>query len=116
MWLCSLILKHVIHSGAQSEINLMVNKHCSCRLISYKYLNMSTLSDTRSGRRHYLVTYSQVDPGMFPTRKGFAAMLEEDFNAGTSAVTVKHWACCREPHENGGFLYHCAIKLKGTKK
>ena len=77
---------------------------------------MSTLSDTRSGRRQYLVTYSQVDPGKFPTRESFAAMLEEEFNAGTSAVKVKHWACCREPHENGGFHYHCAIKLTGTKK
>ena len=116
MWLCSLILKHVIHSGAQIEINLMVNTHCSCRLISYKYLNMLTLSDTCSGRRQYLVTYSQVDPGKFPNRESFAAMLEEEFNARTSAVKVTHWACCREPHENDGFHYHCAIKLTGTKK
>lgn len=77
---------------------------------------MSTLSDTRSGRRQYLVTYSQVDPDKFPTRESFAAILEEEFNAGESAVKVKHWACCREPHENGGFHYHCAIKLTGTKK
>ena len=49
---------------------------------------MSTLSDTRSGRRQYLVTYSQADPGKFPTRESFAAMLEEEFNAGVSAVKV----------------------------
>ena len=94
MWLCSLVLKHVIQSGAQIEIDVMVNTHWSCRLISYKYLNMSTLSDTRIGRMQYLVTYFQVDRGNFPTRESFAAMLEEEFNAGTSAVKVKHWACC----------------------
>eukprot|EP00794_Sanderia_malayensis_P001029 gene1029-351_t len=77
---------------------------------------MSTLCDTRSGRRQYLVTYSQADPQKFPTRDSFAHMLEEEFNSGAAIPKVKHWACCRETHENGGFHYHCAIKLTGNKK
>lgn len=77
---------------------------------------MSTLTDTRSGRRQYLVTYSQADEGKFPTRESFGQMLECEFNSGVSVVKVKHWACCREPHENGGFHYHCALKLTGNKK
>jgi hypothetical protein len=43
-------------------------------------------------------------------------MLENKFNAGTSHVKVSHWACCKEPHEENGFHYHCCLKLTGVKK
>ena len=35
---------------------------------------------------------------------------------GETAVKVSHWACCRELHQDGGFHYHCAVKLTGNKK
>lgn len=74
------------------------------------------ISDTRSGRRQYLVTYSQADEDKFPTRESFGKMIADSFNAGASKVKSEHWACCREPHESGGFHYHCSIKMSGNKK
>ena len=68
------------------------------------------------GKRQYLVTYSQVDPAIFPTKESFGAALEEEFNAGPGIVKVEYWACCREPHANEGFHYHCSLKLTGSKK
>ena len=77
---------------------------------------VSSPLNPRSGRRQYLVTYSQADEENFPTRESFAKVVEEEFNRGDSAVKVSHWACCREPHQEGGFHYHCAVKLTGNKK
>jgi len=76
----------------------------------------STSINPRVGRRQYLVTYSQADATKFSTRESFAKMLEEEFNAGSSAVKVEYWACCSEKHQNNGFHYHCALKLTGCKK
>ena len=70
----------------------------------------------KNGRRQYLVTYSQLDVNKFPTRDSFANMIEREFNRGNSKVKVSHWACCREPHKEGGDHYHCAVKLTGQKK
>jgi hypothetical protein len=42
--------------------------------------------------------------------------VENEFNAGTSKVKVDYWAVCKEPHKNGGFHYHCSVKLTGAKK
>ena len=69
-----------------------------------------------SGRRQYLVTYSQADTSKFPTRESFAEALVDEFNSGKSVVKVQHWACCKEHDENGGIHYHCALKLTGNKK
>ena len=69
-----------------------------------------------NGRRQYLVTYSQLDETIFPTRRSFGNMLEREFNRGTSSVHVSHWACCREDREAEGSHYHCALKLSGVKK
>jgi hypothetical protein len=70
-----------------------------------------------NGRRQYLVTYSQADLEKFPSREMFANMLEREFNMGTSAVKVSHWACCKETHKKEeGYHYHCALKLTGVKK
>ena len=77
---------------------------------------MSTLSDTRSDRRQYLITYSQVDEEKFPSRASFGEMLQTEFNSGTSVVKAKHWPCCREPHENGGFHYHCVVKMQAKPR
>lgn len=76
------------------------------------------MSQLRSsvGRRIYLVTYSQADLKIFPTRESFGNMIELEFNKGDGKVKVLYWSCCMEPHENGGVHYHCSIKLSGSKK
>ena len=70
----------------------------------------------RCGRRQYLITYSQADEQRSSTRGSFANVVVEESNRGNSAVKVSHWACCRELHQEGGFHYHCAVKLTGNKK
>ena len=47
------------------------------------------LQDPRSGRRQYLITYSQADMTKFP-RESFGNMLENEFNAGNSKAKVLH--------------------------
>ena len=74
------------------------------------------LTNSRTEKRQYLVTYSQCDLNKFPTRQSFGEMLCHEFNSGTSKVRVQHWACCREPHSEEGMHYHCSIKLTGKKK
>ena len=69
------------------------------------------LTNKRVGRRQYLVTYSQADLSKFPSRDSFGNMLHNEFNKGNGIVRVCHWACCREQHADGGYHYHCAIKL-----
>lgn len=75
-----------------------------------------SLEDPRLGRRQYLITYSQADELKFPTRESFAKMIENEFNEGTSNSKVQFWSCSREPHKEGGFHYHCAVKLSAVKK
>ena len=70
----------------------------------------------RCGRRQYLITYSQADEQRSSTRGSFANVVVEESNRGNSAVKVSHWACCQELHQEGGFHYHCAVKLTGNKK
>ena len=68
------------------------------------------------GRRQYLVTYSQANITLFPTREAFGNMLREEFDAGDSKAKVLYWACCQETHKDGGLHYHCSLKLSGSKK
>lgn len=82
----------------------------------YLIMSESDLQTSRSGKRQYLVTYSQADYHKFATRESFGMMLEKEFNSGNSKVKVSHWACCKEMHEAGGFHYHCCLKLTGVKK
>ena len=74
------------------------------------------ITNTRVGRRQYMVTYSQADKEKFPTRQSFGTMLRAAFNKGTSKVNVQYWACCEEKHSDGGIHYHCCLKLTGIKK
>ena len=74
------------------------------------------LTNTRNGRRTYLVTYSQVDLNKFPTRQSFGEMLEEQFNAGSGKAKVSHWACCLEEHQDKRLHYHVSLKLTAPNK
>ena len=74
------------------------------------------LTNPRSGRRTYLITYSQADLTRFPTRESFGRMVEEQFNAADGKAKVSHWACCLEEHENEGLHYHVSLKPTAPKK
>ena len=60
--------------------------------------------NSRQTRRVYLLTYSQADESIFPTRESFAAAVENAFL--TTGAPLSHWACCREIHSNGGIQYN----------
>lgn len=72
--------------------------------------------DSARPRRSYLVTYSQADLNIFPTRESFAAAVTDVFTSRESKVQPQHWACCLEEHSDGGVHYHLALKLNGPKK
>ena len=72
--------------------------------------------DKSKPRRSYLVTYSQADLQKFPTRESFGEAVAAAFTSKRSKVVPLHWACCLEKHENGGYHYHLALKLSGTKR
>ena len=57
--------------------------------------------------RVYLVTYSQIDPKIFPTRLSFGAAVVQAFGANH----VDYFVVSKEPHLHGGYHYHVGIKL-----
>jgi len=79
-------------------------------------MDNTCLGNSGIGRRQYLVTYSQADLVKFPTRNSFGSMLKAAFDRGESKVKTQYWACCQEKHANGGYHYHCSLKLTGVKK
>ena len=63
-----------------------------------------------SGQRLvYLLTYSQADLEMYPTRESFVHIIEESFLAKN--LTLKQWVVSMEAHKDGGKHYHMALKL-----
>ncbi len=59
--------------------------------------------------RCYLVTYSQINKAVFPTRQDFAEMC---VNAFGGVGRVVQFACAEEVHRTNGSHYHMAIKLE----
>ena len=52
----------------------------------------------------------------FPMRETFAEAVVNSFTL-SGKVTVQHWACCLEEHENtSGQYYHMCFKLSGPKR
>ena len=52
----------------------------------------------------------------FPTRETFAKAIVNSFTL-FGKLTVQHWACCLEEHENTtGQHYHMCVKLSGPKR
>ena len=76
----------------------------------------STHLSTKQIRRSYLVTYSQADFQLFPTREYFGSAVVEAFNAGSAKVKVDYWSSALEDHKDGGKYFHIALKLSGPKK
>lgn len=76
----------------------------------------STQLSVKKMRRTYLITYSQANRELFPTRESFGRAIAEAFNSGSSKVKVDYWACALENHKNGGEHYHTSVKLTGPKR
>ena len=70
---------------------------------------MSQLN-VRALRSVYMITYSQADLVIVPTRQAFSDIVVHAFTSQTPATPIQ-WVCCQETHENGGVHYHLAIKL-----
>ena len=68
--------------------------------------------DARSVRKVYLITYSQVNKELFPTRRSFVDAVLQSFND----CNVVQWCCSLEQHISAGVHYHMAIKLDRNKR
>ena len=66
-------------------------------------------------KRAFLVTYSQCDRRIFPTRESFATVVVEQLGATASAKPL-FWACCLEDHKDAGQHYHLSVKLSAPKR
>ncbi len=72
--------------------------------------------DVKTVRKTYLVTYSQADLSLFPSRESFANCVVEAFSYREERVRVVDWVCSMEEHNDGGKHYHLAIKLSDNKR
>ena len=73
-------------------------------------------SSGSKSRRTYLLTYSQADLGRYPTCLSFSEMILCACESVKSSGKIKHWACCREQHQNGGSHYHMSTGFDGTRR
>jgi hypothetical protein len=73
-----------------------------------------------NARTFYLITYSQVDEDLCPSREAFADIVSSEFSAKDTEAgrdsNVVHWACAKEPHTEGGFHYHLSIRLRQRRR
>lgn len=73
-------------------------------------LHMMAELNVKSVRSVYLITYSQADLDIAPTRQAFADMVINTFINKTPATPIQ-WTCSQEYHQDGGVHYHLALKL-----
>ena len=66
--------------------------------------------DARMQRSIYLITYSQLDEAICPTRDRFAEMVCSAWLQVTKSEVIQ-WVVSREAHQNEGSHYHMAVKL-----
>ena len=96
----------------QRELNKMSDLNSSIDELDFS----QSLGD-RQVRRVYLITYSQANLEEFPNCTVFTDKMLEYF------ITVKgdnnppvQWACCEEPHKDGGKHYHMTIQFKNPRR
>ena len=84
---------------------------------SERTVSLATLH-SRQVRLVYLITYSQADLDLVPTREEFSAIVLDSFSNAdpSSPVEVVHWACSKEEHRDGGSHYHMAVKLSARRR
>ena len=64
---------------------------------------------SRQVRRVYLITYSQVNVDLCPTRESFATIIQNAFTACN--IQLIQWVCAKEDHAESGFHFHMTVKL-----
>jgi len=76
------------------------------------------LLSSRQVRSVYLLTYSQADVDVVPSREEFSRVVLDSFkNADPcSHCEVVQWVCSQELHKDGGIHYHMAVKLSARRR
>jgi hypothetical protein len=70
-----------------------------------------------NARSVYLVTYSQANLEIVPSRTDFATIVKDAFEkTGTGSTVVERCCCCRENHQDGNPHYHAGIKLNMQRR
>ena len=74
--------------------------------------------NSRQVRFVYLITYSQADLDIVPTREEFSRIVLDSFSNAdpSSRVEVVQWVCSQEGHRDGGIHYHMAVKLSARRR
>ena len=72
--------------------------------------------DPSKARRTNIITYSQADIDVFPTRESFVKVVKEAFISSNAKSQPFHWPYARENHTNRGVQYHMALKLSSPKR
>ena len=76
-----------------------------------------TFASPRNARSVYLVTYSQANLEIVPSRTDFVTLVKDAFeNTGGHNTLVQRWYRCREEHQDGNPHYHVAIKLNMQRR
>ena len=77
-----------------------------------------TFASPRNARSVYLVTYSQANLEIVPSRTDFATLVKDAFeNTGGHNTLVQQWCCCREEHQDGNPHYiPCCNQIKHAEK
>ena len=65
----------------------------------------------RNARAVYLVTYSQADLTVVPTKERFSDIVDDAFSKDFEVSQLDKWCCSLEKHQDGNFHYHMALKL-----
>ena len=71
----------------------------------------SSSSGSNNPQRTYLLTYSAIDPEIFPTRQSFGEACAEAFGE-----CVDYYAVCKEWHTTDGEHYHASFKLTKPRR
>ena len=65
-----------------------------------------------NARSAYLVTYSQANLDLVPSRSDLATIVKKAFeNSEADNTLVEGWCCCQEKHQDDNPHFHVAVKL-----
>lgn len=104
-----------------SGINLQDNSNSHNAQIACSEIHStqdtSEMLHSRQVRTVYLITYSQANLDQVPKREHFAHLVVQAFDSTCNIDNIiTQWACSLESHQNGGYHYHMAIKLKQARR
>ena len=65
-------------------------------------------------RSVYLITYSQANLDLFPTREEFASAVVK--SSAKCNANILQWCCSCESHKKSGKHYHLSVKLDRNQR